>query len=94
MGSVVLGLALPWIFLGVLNLSQRNTPNYLQGGVSAAMVLALFVPQAPMEALGAQAITETSYRVLYVGTALIAIIALWLTRSTKTPTNADSSASG
>lgn len=84
LGSVVLGFALPWVFLGVLNLSQRMTPDRMQGRVSAVVGLALFGPQAPMQALGSLAITQVSYRVLYVGTALVALLtALWLARGTK-----------
>ena len=85
LGSIILGFALPWVFLGVLNLTQRVTPDRLQGRVSAAVTLALFGPQAPMQALGSWAITLVSYRVLYIGTALIAVMtALWLARSTTT----------
>lgn len=42
-GSVVLGFALPWAFLAVINFAQRATPISLQGRVSAAVTLALFV---------------------------------------------------
>jgi hypothetical protein len=38
LGSVVLGFALPWVFLAVLNLAQRATPDSLQGRVSAALI--------------------------------------------------------
>lgn len=78
-GNLVLGFALPWIFLGVLNFSQKATPDVLQGRVSAAITLALFGPQAPMQALGSLAIIYLSYRDLYIGVAIIAILtAFWL----------------
>lgn len=78
-GALVSGFALPWVFLGLLNLSMRVTPDALQGRVSAAISLVFFGPQAPMQALGALAITQVSYRVLYLGVALIAVFAgLWL----------------
>lgn len=55
-GSVVLGFALPWVFLAVLNLMQRRTPPILLCRVSAAVTLCIFGPQAPLQALGALAI--------------------------------------
>jgi len=77
-GSVVLGFALPWAFLAVINLAQRATPVALQGRVSAAVTLALFGPQAPTQALGALIITHASYREIYIASAVAtAAIALW-----------------
>jgi len=79
LGSVILGFALPWVFLATLNLAQRLTPNRLQGRVSAAVTLALFGPQAPMQVLGALAIGHTSFRVVFLASALIAVaLAIWL----------------
>jgi Na+/melibiose symporter-like transporter len=74
-GSVVLGFALPWIFLALLNLAQRCTPPELQGRVSAAVTLAFFGPQAPLQALGAVAIRYVSYRQLYLAGAAVAVAA-------------------
>ena len=79
MGSVVLGFALPWAFLAVINLAQRATPISLQGRVSAAVTLALFGPQAPTQALGALVITHATYRQNYIASALAAgLNAVWL----------------
>ncbi|MHB1593292.1 MAG: MFS transporter [Streptosporangiaceae bacterium] len=76
-GSVVLGFALPWLFLALLSLAQRRTPPELQGRVSAAVTLVFFGPQAPLQALGALAIAYLSYRQLYLaGAAVAAITAL------------------
>ncbi len=72
-GSVVLGFALPWLFLAVLNLAQRCTPPELQGRVSAAVTLVFFGPQAPLQAVGALAIRYASYRQLYVAGAATAV---------------------
>jgi MFS family permease len=81
-GTVVLGFALPWVFLAVLNLAQRLTPLALQGRVSAAVMLAMFGPQAPLQALGSLAIRYVSYRQLYVVTAAAALAcAVFLQRS-------------
>lgn len=53
LGSFVLGFALPWVFLAILNIAQSATPTDLQGRVSGAVTLALLVrrqrckPSAP-----------------------------------------------
>jgi Transmembrane secretion effector len=81
-GSVLLGFALPWVFLAVLNLAQRLTPPPLQGRVSAAVFLAVFGPQAPLQALGSMAIGYTSYRIIYFVSGALALISVaWLARS-------------
>jgi Na+/melibiose symporter-like transporter len=72
-GSVVLGFALPWLFLALLNLAQRCTPPELQGRVSAVVTLAFFGPQAPLQALGALAIHYATYQQLYLAGAAVAV---------------------
>jgi hypothetical protein len=72
-GTVVLGFALPWVFLAVVNLAQRVTPAGLQGRVSAAVTLAMFGPQAPLQALGSLAILYGTFRQLYAGGAIVAL---------------------
>jgi MFS family permease len=82
LGSLLLGFALPWLFLAVLAITQRATPTQLQGRVSAAATFALFGPQAPLQALGAFAITQLGYRQLYlIGAGLTAATAACLARS-------------
>ena len=85
-GSVVLGFALPWLFLALLNLAQRCTPPELQGRVSAAVTLAFFGPQAPLQALGALAIRYATYRQLYLaGSAVAAATAIVFNRPGRRP---------
>jgi MFS family permease len=72
-GSVVLGFALPWLFLALLSLAQRCTPAELQGRVSAAVTLVFFGPQAPLQALGALTIRYASYQQLYLAGAAVAV---------------------
>jgi hypothetical protein len=72
-GSVVLGFALPWLFLALLNLAQRCTPPELQGRVSAAVSLVFFGPQAPLQALGALAIRYATYQQIYLAAAAVAV---------------------
>jgi hypothetical protein len=75
----VLGFALPWAFLAVLNIAQRSTPNELQGRVSAAVTLALFGPQAPLQARGAAAISVVGFGEIYLASAIAALgLAAWL----------------
>jgi MFS family permease len=69
-GSFVLGFALPWVVVAAITLTQRLTPQELQGRVSAALTLALFAPLPMMQAIGAGLITRLDYRALYVATAL------------------------
>jgi MFS family permease len=72
-GTAVLGFALPWVFLAVINLAQRVTPTELQGRVSAAVTLAMFGPQALMQALGSLAIRYGTFHQLYAGGAIVAL---------------------
>jgi hypothetical protein len=72
-GSVVLGFALPWLFLALLSLAQRCTPPELQGRVSAAVTLCFFGPQAPLQAVGALAIRYATYQQLYLAAAAVAV---------------------
>jgi MFS family permease len=72
-GSVVLGFALPWLFLALLNLAQRCTPPELQGRVSAAVMLVFFGPQAPLLTVGALAIRYATYQQLYLAGAAVAV---------------------
>ena len=77
--SLVLGFALPWTFVAVINLTQRDTPTALQGRVSAAVTLALFAPQPLAQGVGAAVIAHTGYRTLYLATAAVDIAAAgWL----------------
>lgn len=78
-GFLVLGFALPWVFLAVLNISQRLTPLQLQGRVSAAVLLLLFGPQAPAQAAGSLLIKYLTYWQLYLIAAGVTVaIAAWL----------------
>lgn len=86
LGSLVLGFALPWLFLAILALTQRATPTHLQGRVSAAVTFALFGQQAPTQALGAVAITQLGYRPLsLIGAGAAGATAAWLARLHERP---------
>jgi MFS family permease len=80
-GAVLLGFALPWSVIALINLGQRVTPVDLQGRVAAATGLLLFAPQPLAQLAGAAAIRTTDYRVLYLivaGVALLNLIAVRL----------------
>jgi hypothetical protein len=84
-GAFVLGFALPWAYLAALNISQSRTPDHLQGRVAAAITLALFGPQAPLQALGALAIAHATFTEIYLGSAVAAAgLATWLALRSRT----------
>ncbi|MCT2583555.1 MFS transporter [Actinophytocola sp. S1-96] len=80
-GAFVLGFALPWTVVAVINLAQRTTPNDLQGRVSSVVTLLLFAPQPLAHAFGAFAIATIDFRILYIAAAAVTLsAALWLSR--------------
>lgn len=74
-GSAVLGFALPWIVLAVINVTQRGTPGALQGRVAALVTLALFAPQPVTQALGTVLIGPLGYRAVLAFMAVVAALA-------------------
>jgi hypothetical protein len=72
-GSFVSGFALPWVVIAVVNLTQRRTPNALQGRVSSAITLLLFAPLPFSHGLGALAVAHFAFWQLYVVTAAITL---------------------
>ncbi len=85
-GSVVLGFALPYVFLATLNVAQRATPNELQGRVSAALLFALFGPQALTQTIGSALIIHATYIEIYTASAAISLaIAGWLAATRRRP---------
>jgi Na+/melibiose symporter-like transporter len=74
-GTLVLGFALPWIFLAILSAAQRLTPLDLQGRVAALVSLVLFGPQAPMQALGSLAIRYATFQQIYAAGAALGLLA-------------------
>lgn len=84
-GSAVLGFALPYVFLATLNVAQRETPNQVQGRVSAALLFALFGPQGITQTIGSALIAHLSYIEVYACSAAIGLfIAVWLTFQART----------
>lgn len=73
-GSFVLGFALPWVFLAALNAGQQMTPDHLQGRVAAVIILLMFGPQSPTQALGSLLIVHMDYRIIYALSAVTAVI--------------------
>jgi putative Ca2+/H+ antiporter (TMEM165/GDT1 family) len=87
LSSFVAGFALPWLVLAVINLTQRRTPNELQGRVAAAVTLALFAPQPLAHALGAWAVRMFSYQAIYAGAAALTLaVGIRLARSERDTT--------
>jgi MFS family permease len=72
-GSVIAGFALPWVVIALINLTQRRTPNELQGRVSSAITLLLFAPLPFSHGLGALAVAHFAFWQLYVVTAAVTL---------------------
>jgi MFS family permease len=65
-GGFVMGFALPWTVIAVVNLGQRLTPIHLQGRVASATGLLLFAPQPFSHLLGAGGITVADYSTVFL----------------------------
>ena len=72
-GSLVLGFALPWVFLAAVSAAQQLTPPHVMGRVSAALGLLLFGPQAPTQGVGSFLIAHVGYQAIYVASAVAAM---------------------
>ncbi|WP_404312088.1 MFS transporter [Agrococcus terreus] len=66
----LIGFGVPWVIVGVVTLRMRLTPARLQGRTSAALNMAINVPQMLMLALGASLLGVLDYRWLLVASAL------------------------
>lgn len=77
-GAVVMGFALPWAVIALINLSQRLTPVDLQGRVAAAIGLLLFAPQPIAHLLGAAAITTIAFSVIFLTVSAVSAVNLGL----------------
>ncbi len=75
-GAVLLGFALPWSVIALINLGQRLTPVNVQGRVAAATGLLLFAPQPLAQLAGAAAIRISDYQILYLIMASVALLNL------------------
>jgi MFS family permease len=82
-GFILFGMAIPWIVVALITLTQRLTPNNLQGRAYSAVDAIITTPQTMSIALGAGLIAVTGYRVLLVAMAatMSAAAAYLLTRA-------------
>lgn len=86
-GSVLFGLALPWIIVGFTTTLQRNTPPELLGRADGAANLLLGVPQALSIATGSALLAAFAYRdLIFVTAVVLAVAAVYLaTRRAQRP---------
>jgi predicted MFS family arabinose efflux permease len=78
-GLVLFGMAIPWLVVAVINLTQRLTPNELQGRAYSAVDTLITTPQTISIALGAALITITGYPTLLLAmTAVMVLAAIYL----------------
>lgn len=84
MGAFVLGFALPWSVIALVNLGQRLTPIELQGRVASATGLLLFAPLPIAQLISAAAITAVEYSALYLIVAGVGSVNLvWVYLATR-----------
>jgi MFS family permease len=87
--TVLGGLGLPWVVVGLMTLMQRVTPGPIMGRVSSAMDALLSGPQALSIALGAVLVEQLPFRLLLVVCSVICAVSclyLWASRALSTPT--------
>lgn len=88
-GLVMFGIAIPWLVVAVINLTQRLTPGELQGRAYSAVDTLVTTPQTVSIALGAALITITGYPVLLLAmAAVLALAATYLLTRPKQPSAA------
>lgn len=68
--QTMIGFGVPWVIVGVVTLRMRLTPARLQGRTSAALNMAINVPQMLLLALGASLLGVIDYRWLLVVSAV------------------------
>jgi MFS family permease len=68
-GFILFGMAIPWIVVALISLTQRLSPNDLQGRAYSAVDTLITTPQTVSIALGAGLIAATGYRVLLIAMA-------------------------
>lgn len=74
-GAVLVGVALPPVFVGFTTVQQRRTPARLLGRVATAAELLLAVPQALSVAAGALLVLVVGYRVVWAGMGVVILAA-------------------
>jgi hypothetical protein len=78
-GTLLDGLGVVWLSVGLFTAMQEHTPPRLQGRVNAAASTMLITPQTVSIAVGAALINVVSYRLLLlVMAAVIGVCAAWL----------------
>lgn len=70
-GLVLFGMAIPWLVVAAINLTQRLTPGELQGRAYSAVETLITTPQTISIALGAALITITGYSTLLLAMAMV-----------------------
>ena len=68
---IVIGVSLPWLFVAVMTLVQRRTPQSIMGRVSMALEVLMGTPQAISLAVGALLVALISYRAIFLVIALV-----------------------
>ena len=72
---ILFGMAIPWLVVALISLTQRLTPADLQGRAFSAVDTLITVPQTVSIALGAALIAVTGYRPLLAVMAAVMVLA-------------------
>jgi MFS family permease len=86
--TVLGGLGLPWVIVGLMTLMQRVTPGAIMGRVSSAMDALISGPQALSIALGAILVEQVPFRILLVCCTVVCAVSglyLWAGRALSAP---------
>jgi MFS family permease len=70
-GFVLIGISIPWLVVALISLTQRVTPNHLQGRAYSAVDTLITAPQTASIAFGAGLISTTGYRPLLIAMAAV-----------------------
>jgi MFS family permease len=78
-GAVCCGLGLPWVVVGAMTVTQKNTPPAMMGRVGGAVDLSVQAPQAVGVAVGAAVVDHVFYRDLcFLIAAGVGVMAVYL----------------
>jgi hypothetical protein len=78
LGTLAIGVGLPWVLVAVFTAVQQHTEPDLVGRVAAAAGTAVFGPNSLAVALGAGLVALVDYRLQLVGVGAAGLLAAWL----------------
>lgn len=77
-GTLAIGVGLPWVIVAAFTAVQQHTSPALVGRVAAAAGTVVFGPTAVAAAVGAGLVALVDYRVQLAGVGVVGVFAAWL----------------